>query len=450
VNFADRLQSLVTPKLGVTHCDLAEAVLISAQPHSSPMYGIWTSIEDGSWRDARQAAAERAESYLLDQRFGRGPISHDLAVLGSWVDARAAVGDPAPGVELLAMADAIEGRFGHLFLEHFRARAKLAGADGLRVDPGRAVPRFPLIGVEDSHGVTTAPGKVDHPFDFTQRLKLAAVTPSPLDIRLCVPENTAVRALKRRLRIALIEPSTSLKKDFLLPLRPGPGQFFNVAPKDDAAFAAHMVRLYERARDGEATVVVFPELSLTPRSLDALAEAFVKKSGDVCILMPGSLHREVKGARVNEAPVFVRGHGLLFTQRKRQPYELNDRDLGVLREALSPMPPVQWVGVLPGLTFAVLVCRDGLSVQTHSTLAGLHLNLLAIPALSPKVNQFDLSASVLVAQAQGVVVVPVTPVEDGQPRGLALVPDATRPHRGWPPGVEDIWFLDATPPYDGR
>ncbi len=450
MNFADRLIELVTSELGVTHCDLAEAVLISAQFHTSPMHALWAAGGNREWRARRHTCATVASTLLDDWAVAEEPTAELVRQLGQWVDARMATPNADHGIALLALADALDGRYGHLFLEHFRARSALAGDAGVRIAPGRAVPRFPLIGAAGSRGLTTEPGKVNPPFDFTERLKLSAVTNSLLEIRLRVPAVTAVGALKRGLRLALVEPSHDMMADFVRPEGPGDGKFFGVEPSDEVGFTRHLVELFERAKEGGANVVLFPELCLTEKSLEVLECAFAASPGTVCIFIPGSLHRRVGDQRVNEAPALVRGPGPIFTQRKRQAFETDVPNDGPKCEALTPAPPIQWIGVLPGLTFSVVICRDALNTDTIDTLADLHLNLVLVPALSAKVNQFKLTLSPIVAQGQGIAAVAVTPIKNGTPRGIVLLPDERNPIREWPPGVEDVWFLDATPPYDGQ
>ena len=190
-----------------------------------------------------------------------------------------------------------------------------------------------------------------------------------------------------------------------------------IAPNDPVAQMERIERLLHQAQQGDAAVVVLPELCATAEMVEQLAAKWARRV-DAPVLFAGSAHLNDAGRRVNRTSVLLPGVGVAWTHDKYSVFE--DRD--GTREPIDPQQPSLVLGCGDVVRVAAVICKDALSLDTAAELGDLGVHLLAVPAMSEMLGPFLTAPEVLIARSQGATVVANNPrMWDGQPVAHALL-----------------------------
>jgi predicted amidohydrolase len=407
-----------------------------AESHTDKDWALFRQLTRGHIARASEAVEEQLE--------GCATIEDAEAVAAAVVRARAQVPTVSIALFVVAAARAIDRRFaGEL------TRAWVASVpDGHVFAPGELIvlaePESLFRDIGQGRSIPPPFTRADDRPDRTRRALL-------FDPRPGAPPVRAVRAGAHALD-AVVHPGTRLATCH--PVAPGErwGHDFPVRPEGDAAtLPARCLAQLQLAHDLGATVVVFPELVGYEEVVAAL-RSFA--AGHPMLIVAGSGHEgtEEGGDRRNECRWWFAGRGRVGPVRtvlKRVGYEgaQGAELLDVVGPSIDVLLGERW-------RFAVTICRDGLQEATVDSLRQVGVNLLAIPAWSPKTTSLARSALdvgggvpgiVLVANGQAEtaddppqpvpLAVVVLPVDRGEP--IALV-------RGPGPGVVIVDLPTAT------
>lgn len=213
------------------------------------------------------------------------------------------------------------------------------------------------------------------------------------------------------LRVATCHPTVSLA-DLVLPDPDPDGRFFGVTPRNSHRQSARVSKLLQKAAELGANVVVFPELTMDESAWRRLEEEF--RAGDdgapPILLVAGSRHLEDQGARRNLSVGWVKGFSGSFDAQKFWPYKYREGETivteGIHREKRAR------VSILSTGSWAcsIAICRDLLDQDRADLMVRLGINLLLVPAMSPKLGTFEGRISSHVAGTQGFAALANTPV----------------------------------------
>lgn len=307
-------------------------------------------------------------------------------------------------------ADALDEAVGHRFVDCYRRRRRWVLAPG---DPF-PVAEPPLRDVFGRH-LTTHPDVRDLPIDRTARLALA---PHADGVELVVDLDAPLRVPDEHALIAACLPHAAPARELAFETDPARGQFFGVHPRDEAAAVAAATALVDEALAAGATLVVFPELSVTAAGLDAVA---ARVAGRDVVVVAGTRHAVVDGAPRNLATVLV--GGTRWTSTKFNPFVLGDLVEGiasaparvVVRGAIDAAGRYAW-------SMAVLVCKDFLSPGAHQALLAARPGLVVVPALTERTAVFEADAVGMTGATQATCV--VVNLVDSPAEGVPVAPGA--------------------------
>ena len=326
--------------------------------------------------------------------------------------AAALTSDPdVPAVVMAhALAELIDIHYGHGFANWFRERSPYQPAVG---DP---IPLdHPDLRRITDLAPTAPPWRLANRLDETRRLRLAGAWATQFRV---VFDYAAFDALDGVISddtvIATVHPNRDLSELGLTAEPAGPA--FPVQPVDPDAQRARIDALIREATDAGATVVVLPELSVTP-ALAAELETWVRRPGRLRLLVAGSYHVADPidaGRRSNRALAWVRGHDVPLTQDKHSP-----ADRPVIEDITPPgWPEVRVHVTADGWHVVIAVCRDLLNPGAVHALAEAGVNLVLAPSMTEAIVPFGGPVAQLVGTGQAIVAVANNPcswVFDGRP-----------------------------------
>jgi predicted amidohydrolase len=342
---------------------------------------------------------------LLDQGDAHAPAPWDglAEALGALV-AEAPEADEAAH----AVAATLDQRFSATFCDDW-----IAAADG----------PFDLAD-GDLYPVLDTPWGMFHPF-----LSRTASMTDPRHGELAHVRRFASSALPSgKVRAVRVHPVTGLLRDVLTTLAtiatahpnvtaeeltwPEGRRLWPVTLRDPARQADVVARLVTAALDGGSRLVVLPELSATDATIaavQALLDARYEEDEDPALVLAGTRHLELAtGERVNRATTLIAASPTQLHQDKLVPFRVG--------EAIEDLNGDRVVHLYQDGPFrlATAVCKDLLDADVEAVLERLAVNLLLVPAMSPKTSNFPLAAARLLHTAQTVTVVANCPlVEDG-------------------------------------
>lgn len=156
-----------------------------------------------------------------------------------------------------------------------------------------------------------------------------------------------------------------------------------------------------RALEDGARILVLPELSTDPETIDAIAE-LLEDSEDQRLVVAGSYHEA--GTRRNVAVGLLPDSAERLRHHKLVPFA---DDLGRAqpwREGIAAGDTIT-VHHADRFRFCLLTCKDFLSADVRNAMDRVGANVLCVPAMSEKTNAFDARARGHVADAQAVSVI---------------------------------------------
>lgn len=169
-------------------------------------------------------------------------------------------------------------------------------------------------------------------------------------------------------------------------------------PANDGEVLADALRAIDAARKAQATILVFPELSVSAATYDAI-RATLAGSGDEdypVLTIVGLCHRTLEsgGVDVNEAVVLGPDGSERHFHRKLYPFTKGKGYLSGERLETGSQ-----ISILPSSigNLAVLICLDLFHPESLASLNDSDANLLLVPSLSPKTTAHETAATQLMA-----------------------------------------------------
>ena len=189
------------------------------------------------------------------------------------------------------------------------------------------------------------------------------------------------------------------------------------APSDAERQRDLLLGILRRAAAEGVTILVLPELCIDAETLEVVVEEFRRSPGSLNLLVIGSHHvREPGGALRNECVAVLRGSRRLLRHRKFSPYIWRDREKGEIREGIAAGPRSLTIFLSDHWSFTLLVCKDLLDPKVRHLLEDAGVSLVLVPALTPKIGQFETYTAALAHANQAIVVVANSPIfRHGEP-----------------------------------
>ena len=300
-----------------------------------------------------------------------------------------------------ALAELIDSHYGHRFADWFRERSPYQPAVG---DP---IPLdHPDLRRITDLAPTAPPWRLANRLDETRRLRLAGAWATQFRV---VFDYAAFDALDGVISgetvISTIHPNRDLGELGLSAEHHRPA--FPVQPVDPIAQRDRIDALLGEAMDAGATVVVLPELSVTP-AIAAELEMWVRRPSRLRLLVAGSYHVADPAdpdSRSNRALAWVRGHDVPLTQDKHSP-----ADRPVIEDITPPgWPEIRVPVSADGWHVVIAVCRDLLNPGAVHALAEVGVNLVLAPSMTETLMPFGGPVAQLVGTGQAVVAVANNP-----------------------------------------
>ena len=298
-----------------------------------------------------------------------------------------------------ALAELIDVHFGHGFADWFRQRSPYQPATGDPIpldhpDPRRITDLAP----------TAPPWRLANRLDETRRIRLAGAWATQFRV---VFDYSASDALVGVIGADTVIATCHPNRD---PTELGLGEHghqpaFPVRPIDPDGQRARINRLLHEATEAGATVVVLPELSVTPALAEEL-EQWVRRPGPLRLLVAGSFHdTDAASGRFNRAMAWVRGHGVPLTQDKHSPAD---------RPVVEDITPTGWPEIRVHVTtdgwhVVIAVCRDLLNPAAVHALAEAGVNVVLAPAMTEAMVPFGGPVAQLVGAGQAIVAIANNP-----------------------------------------
>jgi predicted amidohydrolase len=184
---------------------------------------------------------------------------------------------------------------------------------------------------------------------------------------------------------------------------------YPVRLSDEDAAAERVLEQLDAAIDAGAGIVVLPELSTTPATVERI-EARLDEDEEQRLVICGSWHAPdpEDGQPANLSVGLV--SGLRARMRHRKVVEFGDlypRDPDDRRREGIAVPdtPLVRIYVADQFRFALVICKDFLDARVTRTLDRVGANVLLVPALSRTTQPFTARAHAHVSDAQAVSVV---------------------------------------------
>lgn len=310
--------------------------------------------------------------------------------------------DVPPVVIAHALAELLDTHYGHGFADWFRQRSPYQPAMG---DP-IPLDQPDLRRVTDLPP-TAPPWRLANRLDETRRLRLAGAWATQFRV---VFDYSAFDALAGLIGadtiIATCHPNRDLA-ELGLSSHQRQRPAFPVQPVDPDEQRTRIDRLLSDAIEAGASVVVVPELSVTP-ALAADLEGWVRRPGPLRLLVAGSFHHtdpRASDRRSNRALAWVRGHAAPLTQDKHSPAD---------RPVIEDITPTGWPEIrvhvaADGWHVVIAVCRDLLNPGAVHALAEAGVNLVLAPSMTEAMVPFGGPVAQLVGTGQALVAVANNP-----------------------------------------
>jgi 8-oxo-dGTP pyrophosphatase MutT (NUDIX family) len=304
-----------------------------------------------------------------------------------------------------ALAELVDDRFGHTFLESFRRRSPY--------QPGVGDP-IPLDNPDlrrvTAMRPTSPPWRLANRLDETRRVRLAGEW--AVQFRIVFDYSIADNLdtlMSHDAVIATCHPNRSLLELDLAQVRDG--RTFPIGPIDAARQSVEVNKLISQATGAGASIVVLPELCLTEEMALELQE-WVRRPDGPGLLIAGSFHHEDphdqepgQRRRRNTAIAWMRGHEQPLLHDKHSPGD------GPIVENIQPVgwPELRIYVSAQGWHLVIAICRDLLNPLAVNALAEAGANLVLVPAMSETLMAFGGPVAHLVGAGQAFVAVANNP-----------------------------------------
>jgi predicted amidohydrolase len=317
----------------------------------------------------------------------------------------------------LAVAEGLDEALGKRFNGWFRARGTFS------VGPNEVFPVLdvPLAEYEEFGGrMNTNADRLELPVDATRHLRLMPEQ-SPCSVPFTYEADDVLANLGLYSKIGVALPNQRITLDhsvselrwerYTLEGRP---LFRNVLPVDEEEQQRLIHSLVDAAARQRVSLLLLPELSLSPAGLAALGQHLMTSVplDSRPVVVAGSCHMSDSDGRLRNRTMLLLPDGRrLLLHDKFEEFSFPDR-----QDADGSKPTVERfedihreralrVHVSGTWAWASLICKDAMPRQIGALLAELRLRLVLIPAMSPKTQVFDVNARWLSVHAQAIAVV---------------------------------------------
>jgi len=361
-------------------------------------------------REARSAQVDRAlapatdalAAWLAEHVAGDWLLPSRLAapIAALWRHAHDEV-SPAPARVAVAraVAEALDEGLGHRFVSLFRRRGVWS------VAPGEAFPVVqPDLRKLFDAPLTTLPDRREAPIDRTRRLAIAPAADG-LVIALDLSRAALATPPAGDARVVVALPIGAPRRELDWTERRGDRPVFHdVRPVASTDVAARVTALVAEACALEATILVFPELSVDERALDAIRAALADAATPPALVFAGSRHVVAAGARHNLATMIA--GAIEVTHTKFNPYFAGEQleDIALVPAEVRAHGLVDDLGRL-AFAITLLVCKDFVAPGAQHALEALRPSLVVVPAWSQKTSIFESDAMGLTGKTQAIVVI---------------------------------------------
>lgn len=356
-----------------------------------------------------QDSLERAVSLLLRRFVGPIPCEFLEARLLDALCAALEACPLRPGITALLTARVIDAHIGRELIDGFRA------FHGTRLAPGDPVPvvRFPcerLAREEREEALMLLGKRTGDPklrgdtFDHTDHLRLAPAAVTDLRVRLVWADDW-LAPIRSSTRFAFgvtnaVAPGEELEwKEYSVGSR---ACFYGVVPKDVVEQERRISNILRDAADGDASIVVLPELSVTAEMLQSLQGKGLLDP--LPLVVAGSYHEhpEQRGPGQNLCKVYAYGDEV-HVHRKFSDfhYAVQGQPERRCHEHLRREDGTSGFDLLVGSqgTVVVTVCKDVLG-EVQELVRKLAPSLLLVPAMSEETADFEAVAGNLARDPQ--------------------------------------------------
>jgi predicted amidohydrolase len=230
---------------------------------------------------------------------------------------------------------------------------------------------------------------------------------SPFDVVIDFTHRDDLEAIEARFERVAVGHPNRLFKEFKVPAAEG-GAVFPIRPLDAEAQARRVTLLTERAIDEDVQVLVLPELSVGSRAAEAIQDNLDDAEG-LHLVLAGSRHI---GTGAEAANVAI---GLLPQAERR----LEHHKIKPMRGTSNGREWKEGIDVTARprlhlyqadqLRLGILICKDFLDKTVAETFTRLGVNLICVPAMSPKTDGFATRADAAATDAQAFTVVACGP-----------------------------------------
>jgi len=200
-----------------------------------------------------------------------------------------------------------------------------------------------------------------------------------------------------------------------------PFVYRNRGPLNDDAHAQLVGNLIASAR--KAQVLVLPEYCLTGTSRDLVIEALSKEGKVPRLVISGvSSGADEDGYIVNEAVMIIATAAGHVSRVITLPQKIHPAEIEPFKEYIKQGSEVR-VFISERWTIATLICFDAMTKSIIGQLAQFGVNLLLVPALSPKSAALVGSATSLCTTSQAFVVIATGPARFEHSNGITSRPE---------------------------
>jgi hypothetical protein len=305
----------------------------------------------------------------------------------------------------LGLAEAIDGLAGATFMTWMRGKGEWPVVEG-DVYPTRE--HDPRAWLGNNQPNTRRSNLPTRDLASTSRLRVATSNMRPFKYVLDFQSWSLLSDLgiPDGLVAAVGQPNIDLD-DFSVEL--DASSYANHGPKDDERQKASIVELITKSGLENADVLVLPEYSLSTGSRDLLIESVPQITQRPRLVVVGvSAGLDDGGYIINEAVMIVSRSQADVPHIITLPNKMHPAEVGALKERIRQHSEIR-IFLSEKCTIAVLICYDSMNAEVLRQLAAFGVNILLVPALSPKTASMIDAASSLSHLSQAFVVVATGP-----------------------------------------
>lgn len=306
------------------------------------------------------------------------------------------------------IAGGIDEMFGHTYIEWFRNELEVAVTAGnvhpiLAHDPRRWIGEH-----KPNSNISSLPSR---DLARSPRLQIAPKSASTIGFVLDFSfwHRLSMLGDSTGLSAATLQPNLRLHEFDVVKNEGEPPTYTNSGPSDPRIQAARVLNLIRDAGERDTPVALLPEYSLSQQAAE-LVESGIEDLERCPVLVVAGISGEPDGdGRVrNEVWVHIGADFATRGRWARLPGKLYGATIEGYQEGIAAGTEVR-VLCCESFTVAILTCRDCLDGALIDQLAAIGVNLLLVPAMTPKTASMIGSATRLSQQSQAFVVMAVGP-----------------------------------------